>query len=173
MNIMSSVYVPTRAPQVANSAAVPASAAQTEAAPAESFQRSSEALPTLYARDSRSKNIGKAVAAGLAGATLGGGLVGLAASQGGTIGGIAGALALAAPAATLGFFGAGIAIDQSGNHDASSIIGGAIWGGLGGGAIGITAGALLGSSGAAGAAVGLAVAGAVAGGYYGVGLATN
>ena len=166
MNITSAVTQPNRNLQAAKPVAAQVQSSATEAAPAESFQRSSEALPTLYARDSSAAKIGGKVAKGVAGAAIGGALVAWATSGGGTLGGIAGAASLAMPAFAAGLLGGGLLTEQTGNRDASDIVGGAIWGGLGGGALGLTAGALLGSSGSSAAAIGLAVAGAASGGLF-------
>lgn len=166
MNISSATIQSSKPLQAAKPALAQPVASPTDAAPAESFQRSSEALPTLYARDSASRNIGSTVARSVAGAVAGGALVTWAVSNGGVAGGIAGAAALVLPAATGGFLGAGLAADQFGKRkDASDIIGMALWGGLGGGALGLTAGALLGSSGSSAATLGLGLVGALSGAY--------
>lgn len=158
----------TYKPLAAAKAAAPqTSGVAAEPAPAESFSRSSEALPALYSRDSASRNIGGKVATGLVGAAAGGALVAWAVSNGGVAGGILGAAALAVPAAAAGFAGAGILAGNSGKRDASDIIGGALLGGLGGTAVGLTAGALLGSAGGTAAVVGLTAAGAITAGYLG------
>lgn len=154
-------------PLAAAKTVAPQTSQATESVPAESFSRSSEALPALYSRDASSRNIGGKVAGGIAGAVIGGGLAAWAVSSGGVFGGIIGAVALAAPAAAIGFMGGGIVADRTGNRDASDVIGGALLGGFGGTAAGLTAGALIGSSGSTGALVALSAAGAISGGYFG------
>ncbi len=159
--------------------AVTAATAQTqaastpvEAAPAESFTRASEALPTLYARDASSRKLGAQVALGLTGAIAGGALAAAGGAFGGVPGALAGAAALAIPSAAVGFLAGGTAANLLGKTGTTEVLGGAVWGMLGGGAAGIAGGAILGSvfSGS-GAAIALGVVGAVTGGLAAASLA--
>jgi hypothetical protein len=150
----------------AGQAYVPGTGAEKAPEPKEIFDRPSEALMTISARNPEAAKAGAKVAKSVGGAVLGGALGAYAGSHTGLASGLAGAAVLAIPGGLVGAIGAGVLAEQLGTSG-SDTAGAAILGGVVGALSSMVGGYYLGShlTGAI-ASIGLGIAGAAAGAYF-------
>lgn len=164
MLISNSGARPSARPAVASALARTEGAAQ--AAPAEVFDRPSEALITLYRRNDEARSTGIKVAKSVLGGVLVGGLGAYAGLGTGAGAGLAGAAVMALPGALVGAIGVGVIAEKMGTSG-SDTAGAALAGGVVGALGALAGGAYLGSQVVStAAAIGMGLAGAAAGAYY-------